>query len=218
MIVAALPIAQVAYGQPIVAKVKVHNPSDEIADVVIRGALPLPADYDKPVSNLTLVDGGNELVTQASVFSTYPGSSDRFPVGRPEVVQLAARVSLPANGFKEFDVVEVARALQTKTVSPGAAVTKLLSAGAPVVVEATDVYGNCKETGEFLDKPIGDSPCDFYLGSPLAWYYELTGERIFLERLNEMAGDQGLAARSSEQLRNWSYSLWLAQGGRIPSR
>ena len=75
-----------------------------------------------------------------------------------------------------------------------------------------------KDTGKFLDKPVGDSPCDFYLGSPLVWYYELTGEKIFLDRLGEMAGAPGLAARSCQQLHNWSYSLWLAQGGKIPGR
>ena len=39
-IVAATVIAPFAYGQNVVAQVKVHNPSDEMANVVIRGTLP----------------------------------------------------------------------------------------------------------------------------------------------------------------------------------
>jgi len=142
MIVAALAVVPTANGQQVVAKVKVHNPSDAIADVVIRGTLPLPADYDRPVSGLVLSDGGQKLVTQASVFATYPGSSDDYPVGRPEVVQLAAKAFLPANSFKEFDVIEVGPNSPIKGASPGPAVTKLLGTASPVVVEATDVYGN----------------------------------------------------------------------------
>lgn len=142
MIVAALAVVPAANGQQVVAKIKVHNPSDAIADVVIRGTLPLPADYDKPVSGLVLSDGGQKLVTQASVFSTYPGSSDDYPVGRPEVVQLAAKAALPASSFKEFDVIEVGANSPIKGASPGPAMTKLLGAKSPVVVEATDVYGN----------------------------------------------------------------------------
>ncbi|MBC8874155.1 MAG: hypothetical protein H8E44_32350 [Planctomycetes bacterium] len=141
-IVVALAVVPTANGQQVVAKVKVHNPSDAIADVVIRGTLPLPADYDKPVSGLVLSDSGRKLVTQASVFSTYPGSSDDHPVGRPEVVQLAAKASLPANSFKEFDVIEVGPNSPIKGASPGPAVTKLLGTASSVLVEATDVYGN----------------------------------------------------------------------------
>jgi len=142
MIVTALAVAPTANGQQVVGKVKVHNPTDEIADVVIRGTLPLPDDYDKPVSGLALSDNGRRLVTQAEVFSTYPGSSDKYPVGRPEVVQLAAKASLPAKRFKEFDVIEVGPNLPIKEASPRSAVIKLLETESPVVVEATDVFGN----------------------------------------------------------------------------
>jgi len=151
IVVPVIAVAPTAYGQRVVAKVKVHNPSDETADIVIRGMLPLPADYDKPVSGLALKDGGKELVTQASVFSTYPGSSDKYPVGRPEVVQLAARASLPARNIREFDVIEVGPKSLNEGVSPGSAVTKFLGTESPVVVEATDVYGNRYRSDALLE-------------------------------------------------------------------
>lgn len=150
LIVTASPAAE-----KIVAKVKVHNPSAEaMTDVIVRGALPLPADYDKGVSGLALRDGGKVLVTQASVFSTYPGSSDKYPVGRPEVVQLAARASLPANGFKEFDVIEGGPALLIKRLPLSPGVAKLLTAKASVVVEATDVYGNRYRSDALADAEL----------------------------------------------------------------
>ena len=70
-----------------------------------------------------------------------------------------------------------------------------------------------------LPKPIPTKyGSAFYMGSPITWYYELTGEPIFLDRLKEMAGSQSLADRCMKVLGNWSYSLYLAQGGKIPGR
>ena len=56
------------------------------------------------------------------------------------------------------------------------------------------------------------------MGTPMAVYYELTGDRIFVDRLKQMSGNQSLPDRCMRQLGNWSYSLWLAQGGKIPGR
>jgi hypothetical protein len=75
-----------------------------------------------------------------------------------------------------------------------------------------------KSEKELLDKPVTSGGCAFYMGTPLAWYYELTGEQIFLDRLKEMAGQAGLAQRAEKDLGNWSYALYLAQGGKIPGR
>ncbi|KKK60387.1 hypothetical protein LCGC14_3024880, partial [marine sediment metagenome] len=71
---------------------------------------------------------------------------------------------------------------------------------------------------EMLAKPIPSSGCAFYMGTPLTWYYELTGEQIYLDRLKEMAGKGSLAQRASRDMGNWSYALYLAQGGKIPGR
>jgi len=71
---------------------------------------------------------------------------------------------------------------------------------------------------ELLPRPITSGGCAFYMGSPLAWYYELTGERTFLEKLREMAGKTTLAQRARRSLGNWSYAPYLAQSGVIPGR
>ncbi len=71
---------------------------------------------------------------------------------------------------------------------------------------------------ELLPRPITSGGCAFYMGSPLAWYYELTGERTFLEKLREMAGKMALAQRARRTLGNWSYALYLAQSRVIPGR
>jgi len=130
----------------VIAKVKVHNSASKaMRNVIVRGALPLPADYDKPIAALALADGGKALPTQVSVFATYPGSDAKHPVGRPEVVQLAARVgALPAGRFKEFDVVERDRPPPARTVMeiPRPLADWLNAKAPPVVIEATDAFGN----------------------------------------------------------------------------
>ena len=75
-----------------------------------------------------------------------------------------------------------------------------------------------KGATEFLDDPVTTGSTSFYMGTPMAWYYELTGEQIFLDRLKEMAGNRSIARRAMGDLGNWSYALWLAQGGKIPGR
>ena len=133
-----------AFGQAVVAKVRTSNQtSGDMTGMIVRGMLPLPRDFSKPVGCLALTDGETVLATQVSVFSTYPGSDETHPVGRPEIVQLVARVaSLPANSAKEFDVVTLATAPAPAACAAGPAVTKWLAAKAPVIVEATDVFGN----------------------------------------------------------------------------
>ena len=141
-LIAALA-AQVAAEPPVVARVKVHNPAaTELKDFVVRGALPLPADYDKPPAGLALRDAGKLLPTQVSVFATYPGSDAAHPVGRPEVVQLAARCSLPPGAFKQLDVVQLAAAPQAARAAPGKALATWLAGKAPLLVEADDCFGN----------------------------------------------------------------------------
>ena len=82
LLLAALALP--APGDEIVARVKVENPTAEpMPHVVIRGALPVPKDFQAPVSTLQLTDGERHLPTQAKVFSTYPGADARHPVGRP---------------------------------------------------------------------------------------------------------------------------------------
>ena len=149
LIAAAVLVAVAAsatQAQPhVLAKVKVHNPTDKaMTGVVVRGALPLPADYDGRVEFLTLLDGGKPLPTQVDVMSTYPGSDEKYPFGRPEVVQLTAKVDLPANGFKELDVADVPRKpTVTMPKVTGEALAAILNKGPAVaVVEATDCYGN----------------------------------------------------------------------------
>ena len=71
---------------------------------------------------------------------------------------------------------------------------------------------------ELPPRSITAGGCAFYMGGPLAWYYELTGERIFLDKLYELAGELTLARRARRALGNWSYVLYLARGGHIPAR
>ena len=144
LVVAVVAWHSAASAQTVVAKMKVHNPSDKaIANGLVRGNLPLPRGYDKPISSLALRDGGRTLLTQVSVFATYAGSDKQNPVGRPEVVQLSARTDLAAGAFKEFDVVELAKPSKpTSRAAAGAALAKALAGKAPVVVEATDCFGN----------------------------------------------------------------------------
>jgi len=122
--------------------VKVHNPAGEaLVNVFVRGSLPLPKDYDKPIAGLALRDGEKILPTQVAVLSTYPDSDAKHPVGRPEIVQLIARApSLPANAFKEFDVVQLGRSSAGVDAAPkvGKELSAWLAAAAPVIVEATD--------------------------------------------------------------------------------
>jgi len=138
-----------ASAQTVVARMKAHNPSDRpITNGLVRGNLPLPRDYDKPISSLALRDGERVLPTQVSVFATYAGSDERNPVGGPEVVQLSARTDLPAGAFKEFDVVELGPpgrprpGMSVRQAAAGAALAEALSGEAAVVVEATDGFGN----------------------------------------------------------------------------
>ena len=142
-VMVVVAVAASAVAQPVVAKVKVENASDgKLTGVIIRGAIPLPKDYDKSIAGLALRDGAKILATQAMVFSTYPGSDARHPVGRPEIVHLAAKADLP-KGFKTFDVVEVPLPpTLIPPARPGEALGKWLGGEAPVVVEATDVFGN----------------------------------------------------------------------------
>ena len=132
-----------AGAQGLVAKVRVENTAgDVLRNVVVRGAMPLPPDYDRPIGCLTLRSGGKEVPAQVSVLSTYAGSDAAHPVGRPEVVQLSVRVpSLPA-GFSELEVVERPDAPQAGAVGPGKAVAGWLSRKAAVLVEATDCFGH----------------------------------------------------------------------------
>jgi len=129
---------------PVVARVKVHNPLPrELKGFVVRGALPLPRDFARPIGCLALRDGQRTLTTQASVFSTYPGSEKDFPVGRPEVVQLSARVDLPAGTFKRFEVVLLdAPAKPASPGAPGKELAAALAGGGAVRVEALDCFGN----------------------------------------------------------------------------
>ncbi|MHC4715683.1 MAG: hypothetical protein ACYS5V_01820, partial [Planctomycetota bacterium] len=73
-------------------------------------------------------------------------------------------------------------------------------------------------TAELLEQPVTSGSANFYMGTPMAVYYELTGDRIFIDRLRQMSGNASVSDRCMRELGNWSYSLWLAQGGRIPGR
>ncbi|HET6429151.1 MAG TPA: hypothetical protein VFJ30_12115, partial [Phycisphaerae bacterium] len=140
-LVAAAASAQAA--PAVVARIKVHNPSkDALVGAVVRGALPLPAGYAKPVAALAVREGARVAPTQVSVFATYAGSDEKFPVGRPEVVQLAFRADLPAGKVSEFEVVELPKAPAGTEAAPGKALAALLSSKAAVVVEARDAFGN----------------------------------------------------------------------------
>lgn len=140
-----LVLVSVAGGQTVVAKVKVHNTSGEARrNVIVRGTLPLPADFDKPIAGLALRDAGKIIPAQVSVLSTYPGSEQDFPVGRPEVVQLATRTDLPAKAFTQFEVVHQVPPPSgpIANAEPGAKLAAALAGKAAIVVEATDCYGN----------------------------------------------------------------------------
>jgi len=80
-----------------------------------------------------------------------------------------------------------------------------------------------RRTGETkpLEKPYihakKSGGTNHYFGNPYMWYYELTGDRLFLDRLRRTARGNVVGA-SAEMTPNWSYCLWLAQGGKIPGR
>jgi len=76
-----------------------------------------------------------------------------------------------------------------------------------------------KDEKDALDKPVLANTADFYMGTPFAWYYELTGDKLFLDCMTEMAGGN-LKAYCLRNLYegNWTYCLWLLEGGRIPGR
>ena len=142
-IVLAAACSSTALAQKVVARVKVHNAGGaEMTGVVVRGTLPLPENYDKPIAGLALRDGAKVLQTQVSVLSTYSGSDAAHPVGRPEVVQLAARATLPGGAVKEFDVVQLPAPAALEAGQPGEALRAWLAGESPVLVEATDVFGN----------------------------------------------------------------------------
>jgi len=129
--------------QGVVARARVDNTAgEELSDVVVRGALPLPADYGKPIGRIALRHGGKVLPTQSTVFSTYPGSDDKHPVGRPEIIHLAAKVpALPA-GMSELEIVELPAEVKANRAKPGKAVATWLAGEPAVVVEATDCFGH----------------------------------------------------------------------------
>jgi len=134
-----------AADQGVIARIKVHNAgSDPMANAVVRGALPLPAGYGKPLEAIGVRVGGKAAPAQVSVMSTYPGSSERFPVGSPEVIQLAFRADLPAGAPSEFEVVQGDAAADAKArpAAPGEALAGILRGDTPVLVEAVDCYGN----------------------------------------------------------------------------
>jgi hypothetical protein len=56
-----------------------------------------------------------------------------------------------------------------------------------------------------------------YFGNAYLWYYELTGDELFLDRLRRTVRGN-VAGASAKMMPNWSYCLWLAQGGKIPGR
>jgi len=153
----ALASASVA-AETVVATVKVQNPSAEpMKGVIVRGTLPVPRDYDKDVKALALRDGDEVLPTQVSVFSTYPGSEKDFPVGRPEVVQLAAKVDLPANAFKTFDVVGLDRTPEYPKAASRDGLVAWRGRKAPLVVEATDCFGNRYRAAPFRTESVHSS-------------------------------------------------------------
>ena len=138
-----LAAAPAVAGEPVVAKVKVQNPSAApMKGVVMCGMLPVPRDYEKDVKALALRDGDNVLPTQVTVFATYPGSDKDFPVGRPEVVQLAAKVDLPAKAFKEFEVVELDVVPEAApAAAPGDRLGPLAGDPPKIMVEVTGCFG-----------------------------------------------------------------------------
>lgn len=140
-----------AEAQTVVSRVKVQNAADQpLKDALVRGSLPLPVTFDKPIECLALRDGPSVLPTQVSILSTYPGFDKEHPLGRPEVVQLAAKVPLlPAKGYKELDVIllDPPPAPAGGKWAGGESLREALAGGtpgrtAPVVVEAADCFGN----------------------------------------------------------------------------
>ena len=156
IVLVGLACASSGHGQSVVAKVKVHNPVGEaMTDVIVRGVLPLPADYDKPIAGLALRDGGKVLPTQVSVLSTYPGSDEKHPVGRPETVQLVARVPLlPPAAYKQLEVVQLDSPPKAPTAKVASGKISDWLSGlrglSPVLVEATDAFGQRYAAGPIV--------------------------------------------------------------------
>lgn len=100
-----------------VARVKAHNASgDVLSSVIVRGMLPLPSDFEGSVDWLALYKDQEELPTQVSVFSTYPGSDAEFPVGRPEVVHSSRGTTHSGSPVRRL--LPAGRSLSCLTVRP----------------------------------------------------------------------------------------------------
>jgi len=79
----ALAASTARADQTVVARVKVHNPTGKAVCTVVRGTLPLPADYDKPIAALALRAGGKVLPTQVAVFDLPRGGRRTSPWAGP---------------------------------------------------------------------------------------------------------------------------------------
>jgi hypothetical protein len=145
----------------VVARVWFENVSSRpMEKAILRGNLPLPPTEAGSTPSLALAYGRRRLPTQVTVLTTYPG---REPGGRPEIVELTARLDLPPLPGLTLDVVEGDSGAPGRPFTPGESIARLLASSDPLLVRGSDVFGNPYEARV----PLGEAPLEFFRRGPL---------------------------------------------------
>ncbi|MGH7149187.1 MAG: hypothetical protein ACREIU_00740, partial [Planctomycetota bacterium] len=72
---------------------------------------------------------------------------------------------------------------------------------------------------ELFVPPVGMGAEVFYMGTPFAWFHELTGDRVFLDRALQASGlaeDREKFVRSTFPNGMWTYLVWRVQREVLP--
>ncbi|HKB14808.1 MAG TPA: hypothetical protein VKF62_02030, partial [Planctomycetota bacterium] len=147
-----------------VARVWFENVSGRpMKGAIARGNLPLPPTYSGPTPALTLAYGRRPLPTQVTVLTTYPSAEPGALPGRPEIVELAARVDLPPFPGLALEVLPADRGPVETGPTPGPEIARLLASKDPLLIRGTDVFGNVYEARVPLEK----EPAEVFRRGPL---------------------------------------------------
>ncbi|HKB16795.1 MAG TPA: hypothetical protein VKF62_12070, partial [Planctomycetota bacterium] len=125
---------------------------------IVRGNLPLPPTFPGPVPPLTLAYDRRPLPTQVTVLTTYPPTEAGGGLGRPEIVELAARVDLPPFPSLTLEVLATEGGATEGRPTTGPEVARLFGAKDPLVVRGADVFGNDYEARI----PLGEEPTEVF--------------------------------------------------------
>ncbi|MCI0586979.1 MAG: hypothetical protein L0323_09090 [Planctomycetes bacterium] len=146
------------------ARVSFENVSGRpMKGAIVRGNLPLPPTYSGSAPPLTLAYGRRPLPTQVTVLTTYPPTEAGGALGRPEIVELAARVDLPPFPSLTLEVLATEGGGGEGRPATGPEVARLLAAKDPLLVRGTDVFGNAYAAAI----PLGEEPLEVFRRGPL---------------------------------------------------